>query len=61
LLENLQESRQHGPESKTLTLPEIEERLEKVTRIKGESGLNELRDKAKKISVSLTMQKEFEK
>jgi hypothetical protein len=61
LLENLQESRQPGPESKTLTLPEIEERLEKVIRIKGESGLNELRDKAKKISESLTMQKEFEK
>lgn len=61
LLENLQESRQPGPESKTLTLPEIEERLEKVIRIKGEAGLNELRDKAKEISGSLNMVKEFEK
>jgi len=60
-LENLQESRQPGPESKTLTLPEIEERLEKVILTKGETGLNELRDKAKAISVRLDMVKEFEK
>lgn len=60
-LENLQESRKPGPESKTLTLPEIEERLEKMILIKGEAGLNELRDKAKAISARLDMVKEFEK
>ncbi len=61
LLENLQVSRQPGPESKTLTLPEIEDRLEKVIRVKGEAGLNELRDRAREIAEALRMEKEFEK
>ncbi len=61
LLENLQASRQHGPESKTLTLPEIEDRLEQVVRVKEESGLNELRDKARIIAEQLEMQNEFGK
>jgi len=61
LLENMQQSRQPGPESKTLTLPEIEDRLEKVIRVNGEAGLNELRDKAKEIAERLSMGKEFEK
>ena len=61
LLENLEVSRQIGPESKTITLPELEERLEQVIRVKGEAGLNELRDKARVIADELGMQKEFEK
>lgn len=61
LLENLQVSRQPGPKSKTLTLPEIEDRLEKVIRVKGEAGLNELRDKARAIAEKLGMQNEFAK
>ncbi len=61
LLENLQVSRQPGPESKTLTLPEIEDRLEQVVRVKGEVGLNELRDKAREIADKLEMQSEFKK
>jgi len=61
LLENLQVSRQPGPESKTITLPELEGRLEQVVRVKGEAGLNELRDKARIIAVKLGMQNEFEK
>jgi len=61
LLENLQVSRQTGPESKTLTLPEIEERLEGVIRVKSEAGLNELRDKARIIADKLGMKTEFEK
>ncbi len=61
LLENLQVSRQPGPQSKTLTLPEIEEKLEAVIRVKGEAGLNELRDKAKIIADKLNMKSEFEK
>lgn len=61
LLENLQVSRQPGPESKTLTLPEIEDRLENVIRVKGEAGLNELRDKARTIADQLGMQNEFAK
>ena len=61
LLENLQVSRQPDPESKTLSLPEIEDRLEQVVRVKGEAGLNELRDKAKAIAEKLGMQNEFKK
>lgn len=61
LLENLQVSRKPGPESKTMALPEIEERLETVVRVKGEAGLNELRDKAKSIAEKLELQNEFER
>ena len=61
LLENLQVSRQRGPQSKTLTLPEIEEKLEGVIRVNDEAGLNELRDKAKVIADKLDMKSEYEK
>jgi len=61
LLENMQVSRYPGPESKTLSLPEIEDRLETVIRVKGEGGLNELRDKTRGIAESLGMQSEYEK
>lgn len=60
-LENLQESRKKGEESKTLSIKEIEERLEVIIRSRGEDGLNALRDKAKDISRFLKMQKEFKK
>ena len=61
LLENLQESRKVGSESKTLPLPVIEEKLDQIVHIKGEEGLNELRDKAKELSSMLGMEKEFDK
>ncbi len=61
LLENLEVSRQQGPESKSVSLPELEDRLEQVIRVKGEAGLNELRDKASAIAEKLGKQKEFEK
>lgn len=61
LLENMQVSRQPGPESKTIMLPELEERLEQIIRVKGEAGLNELRDKARSIAEKLGMQTEFGK
>ncbi|MCF8246001.1 MAG: Fic family protein [Saprospiraceae bacterium] len=61
LLENLQTSRQSGPESKTCTLQELENRLEQVARTKGENGLNELRDRAREIALELGMESEFEK
>lgn len=60
-LENFQESRKPGPDAKTLTIPEIEERLEQIARIKGEEALNELRDKARMIAGQLHMDKEFSK
>lgn len=60
-LENLQETRKEGEESKSLPISEIEEKLETIIRARGESGLNALRDKAREISVGLEMQKEFKK
>jgi len=61
LLENLQTSRKSGPNSKTLTYPEIEERLEQIVRVNGEDELNKVRDHARAISIELGMTKEFEK
>ena len=61
LLENLQSSRQVGPTSKTITLPEIETKLEQIIQVKGEEGLNQFRDKAREIADQLGMQSEFEK
>lgn len=61
LLENFQISKRPGPESKTLSIPEIEEKLESFIRVKGESALNILRDRARDISVQLNMQNEFNK
>lgn len=61
ILENLQSSRRPGPSSKTLTLPEVEEKLEQIVKIQGEDALNALRDSARDISNKLEMKKEFEK
>lgn len=60
-LENLQTSRQVGATSKALALPEIEAKLEQIIQVKGEEGLNQLRDKAREIAGKLKMQSEFEK
>ena len=60
-LENLQTSRQVGPISKTITLPEIENKLEQIVQVKGEIGLNQFRDKAREIAEIVGMQSEFEK
>lgn len=61
LLENLQESRKIGGESKIWTIPQIEEKLDQIVRVKGEQGLNEFRDRAREIGAKLGMDKEFEK
>lgn len=60
-LENLQVSRKSGPESKILSISKLEEKLEQIARIKGEIGLNEIRDKARIIANKLNMHTEFEK
>lgn len=60
-LENMQESRKDGEESKTLSRKEIEDRLEVIVRVRGEKGLNEIRDKAKQLASILNMDKEFKK
>lgn len=59
-LENLQITKKTGPDSKTLSIPQIEEKLDDILRIKGEEGLNSLRDKARALSKILDMQKEYE-
>lgn len=60
-LENLQATKKLGSESKCLSLPEIEERLEQVIRVHGEVEINKLRDQARRVSEQLGMQQEFEK
>lgn len=60
-LENFQETRKKDQESKSLSVLEIEERLEMIVRARGEPGLNALRERAREISSSLQMQKEFKK
>lgn len=61
LLENLQPSRKPGADSKTLTYPEIEEKLEQIIHVHGEKELNNIRDRAREISVELEMPKELNK
>ena len=61
LLENLQSSRKQGAESKSIQITVIEERLEQIIKVKGEEGLNELRDNARIISDQFGMQREFSK
>ncbi|MCR9228294.1 MAG: Fic family protein [Flavobacteriaceae bacterium] len=60
-LENLQISRQLGPDSKTLNFPEIEAKLEKIIRVNGTDELNKVRDRARLIAKELGMDMEFEK
>jgi hypothetical protein len=60
-IENFQETRRKSAEPKTLTISQIEERLETIIRARGENGLNALRDKAKEISSKLGMENEFKK
>lgn len=58
-LENLQTSRKPGPDSKTMSYPQLEERLEKIILVNGEEELNKVRDRARVISEHLGLQKEF--
>lgn len=58
-LENFQDSRKSAGQLKTLEKKELEEKLEKIIRIQGEKGLNELRDKARTISEELKFHKEY--
>lgn len=59
-LENLQITKKTGPEAKTLSLPQIEEKLDDILRINGEGALNRIRDKARELSQTLEMPREFE-
>ena len=61
ILENLQKGRaRNGSVSKCLSREAIEQHLEKMLQVNGESGLNEFRDKARTIAATLGMEQEFE-
>ena len=59
-LENLQNGRARGNSSKCLPRTSIEEFLERMLQVNGESGLNAFRDKARVVSKELKMEEEFE-
>lgn len=59
ILENLQRGRTRGSSSKCLPRATIEEHLERILQVNGESGLNSVRDKARTISKGLKMEEEF--
>lgn len=60
-LENMQQSRDRGDVSKTLSISQIEERLDLIIRSRGEDAINELRDNAKRLAPVLGMEREFTK
>lgn len=59
-LENMRPSRRRAAEvSRTLSQPELEERLDAMLRQAGEAEVNRLRDQARELSHQLGMAKEF--
>ena len=61
ILENLQKGRaRNGSSSKCLSREVVEQHLEKMLQVNGESGLNKFRDKCRTISTTLGMEQEFE-
>lgn len=54
-------SRSKGPTSKCLTSSELEEKLEQIIRVNGESEINKVRDQAKIIAEDFNMRREFER
>ena len=59
-LENLQKGRVRSTVSKCLSRTYIEEMLERLLQVNGETGLNAFRDKARSIAAELGMNEEFE-
>ncbi len=60
-LENLQVSRNSDSTSKCLSMREIEDKLEQIIRINGESEIKKVKDNARRIADELGMIKEFER
>ena len=60
MLENLQKGRTRNNVSKCLPRTFIEETLEKMLAVNGETGINAFRDKAREMSRQLGMTEEFE-
>ncbi|MCO5945680.1 Fic family protein [Mucilaginibacter flavidus] len=59
-LENLEATRKTDNTPKTLSKTAVEDKLDAIIRIRGEEGLNTLRDEARIIAGKLGMNKEFE-
>jgi len=59
-LENMQPARRRGTVAKSLSRTEIEERLDRICRIRGETGLGRLRDEARALSETLHTRAEFD-
>jgi hypothetical protein len=60
-LENMQSSTQKDDSSKVLSKEVIEEKLDAIVRVRGEEGLNNLRDHARLVADELDMEREFER
>ena len=60
MLENLQNGRARKGVSKCMSRETIEDYLEKMLQVNGESGINAFRDKAREVSIELGMHSEFE-
>ena len=58
-LENIQRTRSGSAASKTIPRKELEERLERLLRLRGEKALNALRDDARRVAKELSLLKEF--
>lgn len=58
-LENMQETRTRDNLSKTLSVSQIEEKLDQIIRLRGEDAVNTIRDNARKLAPELGMEKEF--
>lgn len=58
-LENLQKGRARSSVSKCLPRAKIEEMLERMLQVNGETGLNKFRDKARSIADELGMKEEY--
>ena len=60
-IENLQISRSRSSIAKVLSRADIEERLDRICQIRGADALNQLRDEARTIALSLHMEDPFQK
>ena len=60
-LENMQSSTQNEGNSKVLSKKAMEEKLDTIVRIRGEKGLNSLRDQARLVAHELNMKSEFDR
>ena len=60
-IENLQISRSRSSIAKVLSRTDIEERLDRICQIRGADALNQLRDDARTVSLSLHMEDPFQK